>query len=44
MDYKTLKRYQELVNELSRDWERVTKELYDLNGKLEEEKDDDKEE
>ena len=44
MDYETLKRYQELVNELSRDWERVNKELYELNGKLEEEKDDDKEE
>ena len=44
MDYKTLKRYQELVNELSRDWERVTKELYDLNDKLEKEKDDGKEE
>ena len=44
MDYETLKRYQELVDELSRDWERVTKELYDLNGKLEEEKDDGREE
>lgn len=44
MDYETLKRYQELVNELSRDWERVTKELYALNDKLEEEKDDGKEE
>lgn len=44
MDYETLKRYQELVNELSRDWERVNKELYELNGKLEEEKDDGKEE
>ena len=44
MDYETLKRYQELVNELSRDWERVNKELYDLNAKLEEEKDDGKEE
>lgn len=42
MDYETLKRYQELVNELSRDWERVNKELYELNGKLEEEKDDGK--
>lgn len=44
MDYETLRRYQELVNELSRDWERVNKELYDLNAKLEEEKDDGKEE
>lgn len=44
MDYETLKRYQELVNELSRDWERVNKELYELNGKLEEEKDDGEEE
>lgn len=44
MDYETFKRYQELVSELSRDWERVTKELYALNDKLEEEKDDGKEE
>lgn len=44
MDYETLKRYQELVNELSRDWKRVNKELYDLNAKLEEEKDDGNEE
>lgn len=44
MDYETLKRYQELINELSSDWERVTKELYDLNNKLDEEKDDGKDE
>lgn len=44
MDYNTLKIYQELVNDLSRDWERVTKELCDLKYKLEEEKDDGKEE
>ena len=44
MDYETLKRYQELISELSRDWERVNKELYDLNNKLDEEKDDGKEE
>ena len=44
MDYETLKRYQELISELSIDWERVTKELYDLNNKLDEEKDNGKEE
>ena len=44
MDYDTLKRYQELVNELSLDWEKVNKELYGLKNKIEEEKDDGKEE
>ena len=44
MDYDALKKYQELVNDLSRDWERVVKELYDLKDNLEEEKDDGEEE
>ena len=42
MDLETLKRYQELITELSRDWERVNKELYDLNNELGEEKEDGK--